>query len=201
MRFFRVFWRTLIILGVLLSSFGSVSASAETLTDMEVLLQSMTPEEKVGQLFLVTFEGATVEEGSDIYKLITEYHIGGVVLLAENDNFTSEDTLAQAQNLIASLQQLEWDTTESASIGEGINTTGQPAYVPLFVGISQTGNGFPTDQILSGLTKTPSQMAIGATWDLDLASQAGETLGRELNALGFNLYLGPNLDVLEVFQQ
>ncbi len=198
MRFFRVFWRTLIILGVLLSSFGSVSASAETLTDMEVLLQSMTPEEKVGQLFLVTFEGATVEEGSDIYKLITEYHIGGVVLLAENDNFTSEDTLAQAQNLIASLQQLEWDTTESASIGEGINTTGQPAYVPLFVGISQTGNGFPTDQILSGLTKTPSQMAIGATWDLDLASQAGETLGRELNALGFNLYLGPNLDVLEV---
>ena len=198
MRFFRVLWRTLIILGVLLSSFGSIPVAADTLTDAEALLQSMTPEEKVGQLFLVTFEGATVEEGSDIYKLITDYHIGGVVLLAENDNFTSEDTLVQAQNLIASLQQLEWDTTESASIGEGINATEQPAYVPLFVGISQTGNGFPTDQILSGLTKTPSQMAIGATWNLDLASQAGETLGHELNALGFNLYLGPNLDVLEV---
>lgn len=198
MRFFRVLWRTLIILGVLLSSFGSIPVAADTLTDTEALLQSMTPEEKVGQLFLVTFEGATVEEGSDIYKLITDYHIGGVVLLAENDNFTSEDTLVQAQNLIASLQQLEWDTTESASIGEGINATEQPAYVPLFIGIPQTGNGFPTDQILSGLTETPSQMAIGATWDLDLASQAGETLGRELNALGFNLYLGPNLDVLEV---
>jgi beta-N-acetylhexosaminidase len=197
-RFFRVLWRTLIILGVLLSSFGSIPVAADTLTDAEALLQSMTPEEKVGQLFLVTFEGATVEEGSDIYKLITDYHIGGVVLLAENDNFTSEDTLVQAQNLIASLQQLEWDTTESASIGEGINATEQPAYVPLFIGIPQTGNGFPTDQILSGLTETPSQMAIGATWDLDLASQAGETLGRELNALGFNLYLGPNLDVLEV---
>ena len=198
MRFFRVLWRTLIILGVLLSSFGSIPVAADTLTDAEALLQSMTPEEKVGQLFLVTFEGATVEEGSDIYKLITDYHIGGVVLLAENDNFTSEDTLVQAQNLIASLQQLEWDTTESASIGESINVTKQPAYVPLFIGIPQTGNGFPTDQILSGLTETPSQMAIGATWDLDLASQAGETLGRELNALGFNLYLGPNLDVLEV---
>lgn len=198
MRFFRVLWRTLIILGVLLSSFGSIPVAADTLTDAEALLQSMTPEEKVGQLFLVTFEGATVEEGSDIYKLITDYHIGGGGLLAENDNFTSEDTLVQAQNLIASLQQLEWDTTESASIGEGINATEQPAYVPLFIGIPQTGNGFPTDQILSGLTETPSQMAIGATWDLDLASQAGETLGRELNALGFNLYLGPNLDVLEV---
>lgn len=198
MRFFRVLWRTLIILGVLLSSFGSIPVAAENLTDTEVLLQSMTPEEKVGQLFLVTFEGSTIEEGSDIYRLIKEYHIGGVVLLAENDNFTSEDILVQTQNLIASLQQLEWDTTESDSAAEGINSTEQPAYVPLFIGIPHTGNGFPTDQILSGLTKIPSQMAIGATWDLDLASQVGETLGRELNALGFNLYLGPNLDVLEV---
>ena len=197
MRFFRVLWRTLIILGVLLSSFGRVSASAETLTDMEVLLQSMTPEEKVGQLFLVTFDGSTLEEDSDIYRLINEYHIGGVVLLAENDNFTSEDTLAQAQNLIAGLQQLEWDATSAASAGEDISAADAPAYVPLFIGIPQTGNGLPTDQILSGLTAIPSQMAVGATWNLDLASQVGETLGSELNALGFNLYLGPNLDVLE----
>ena len=175
MRFFKAFWRTLIILGVLSSSLGSLPVAAENLIDAEALLQSMTPEEKVGQLFLVTFEGATVEEGSDIYDLISKYHIGGVVLLAENDNFTSEDTLAQAQNLIASLQQLEWDTTESASVGEGISATDQPAYVPLFIGIPQTGNGLPTDQILSGLTQIPSQMAIGATWDLSLASQVGET--------------------------
>ena len=197
MRLFRVLWRTLIVLGVLLSSFGSIPVAAENLADSEALLLTMTPEEKVGQLFLVTFEGAAVEEGSDIYDLISRYHIGGVVLLAENDNFTSEDTLAQAQTLITSLQQLEWDTTEPASNDEDINSTEQPAYVPLFIGIPQTGNGFPTDQILSGLTEIPSQMAIGATWDLDLASQVGDTLGRELNALGFNLYLGPNLDVLE----
>ena len=198
MRFSRVFWRTLIVLGVLLSSFGSFPVAAGNLTNAEALLQDMTPEEKVGQLFLVTFEGSTLEEDSDIYNLISRYHVGGVALLAENNNFRSEDTLAQAQSLIADLQQLEWDTTELDSGDEDISPTEQPAYVPLFIGIPQTGNGLPTDQILSGLTEIPSQMAIGATWDLDLAAQVGETLGRELNALGFNLYLGPNLDVLEV---
>lgn len=184
----------LIILGVLLSSFGGAPVKAESASTADTLLQAMTPEEKVGQLFLVTFEGATVEEGSAIYDLISEYHIGGVVLLAENNNFSSEDTLAQTQTLIAELQQLEWDVTEAGlDVEEGV----QPSYVPLLVGIPQVGNGYPTDQILEGLTQIPSQMAIGATWDLSLASQVGETVGSELDALGFNLYLGPNLDVLE----
>jgi beta-N-acetylhexosaminidase len=40
-------------------------------------------------------------------------------------------------------------------------------------------------------------MAIGATWDTELARQVGAVLGRELSALGFNLYLGPSLDVVE----
>ncbi|MBN2678285.1 MAG: hypothetical protein JXR32_09540 [Anaerolineaceae bacterium] len=40
-------------------------------------------------------------------------------------------------------------------------------------------------------------MAIGATWNTDLASQAGSVVGKELRALGINLLLGPSLDVLE----
>ena len=70
-------------------------------------------------------------------------------------------------------------------------------YVPLFMGISQEGDGVPYDQILSGLTPIPSLMAIGATWRTDLAQQVGAVQGRELSALGFNLYLGPSLDVVE----
>ena len=56
----------------------------------------------------------------------------------------------------------------------------------------------PTDQILSGLTPLPSEMAIGATWSPELARRVGEVNGRELSALGFNLFLGPSLDVLEM---
>lgn len=193
-----VLWRSFTAVVLIMAAIGSSPVSAATVADPQVVLESMTPEEKVGQLFLVTFEGASLDEESEIYQLISEYHIGGVVLLAENDNFTSDDTLVQAQTLISALQQLEWDTTDLASNVEDITATEQPAYVPLFIGIPQTGNGLPTDQILSGLTQIPSQMAVGAAWDLALASQVGETLGRELNALGFNLFLGPNLDVLEV---
>jgi len=190
--FSKIFWNLILVI-ILLFGVGIQSASADDLYDAETLLQSMTPEEKVGQLFLVTFEGTAVEEDTEIYELITQYHIGGVVLLAENNNFVSEDVLSQTQALINALQSLEWaDSTEEP----GPNDTGD-AYIPLFIGIPQIGNGFSGDEILSGLTKLPSQMSIGATWDIDLATQIGEVLGSELSTLGFNLYLGPNLDVLE----
>jgi len=69
--------------------------------------------------------------------------------------------------------------------------------VPLFVGISQEGDGFPNDQLLSGMTPLPNEMAIGAAWKTEYALQAGSILGDELSSIGFNLFLGPSLDVLE----
>ncbi|MCE1254978.1 MAG: hypothetical protein LWX83_15705, partial [Anaerolineae bacterium] len=44
------------------------------------LLSRMSPAEKVGQLFLITFNGTGVAADSKIYELISKYHIGGVVL-------------------------------------------------------------------------------------------------------------------------
>jgi hypothetical protein len=40
-------------------------------------------------------------------------------------------------------------------------------------------------------------MSIGATWNPDLAKQVGAVMGKEMAALGFNLYLGPSLDVID----
>lgn len=40
-------------------------------------------------------------------------------------------------------------------------------------------------------------MAIGATWNIEMAREVGKILGKELEALGFNLLLGPPLDVLD----
>jgi beta-N-acetylhexosaminidase len=65
------------------------------------------------------------------------------------------------------------------------------------MGISQDGDGYPNDQILSGLTQLPDLMALGATWNTGLAEQVGAISGKELSSLGFNLYFGPSLDVLE----
>ncbi|MBN2115124.1 MAG: hypothetical protein JW730_01045 [Anaerolineales bacterium] len=161
----------------------------------QAILASMTPEERVGQLFLVTFLGTDTHDQTRIYDLIANHHVGGVVLLAGNDNFLPEpDTISSAHHLISALQVIESDaTTRSEADPQSVDNV----YVPLFVGISQEGNGTPYDQILSGLTPLPNSMAIGATWKTELAWQVGSVQGSELSALGFNLYFGPSLDVVE----
>lgn len=197
MRLIRLFLLTLFLLALL--PFSAQAQSSTPPAAVRVLLNSMTPEEKVGQLFLVSFNGADVAAGTQIHELITRYHVGGVVLSAGNDNFEAANPITGAHTLIDSLQQLEWDHSISASRSTD-PSTGQvsfPVYVPLFVGVAQEGDGSPADQILSGLTPLPSEMAIGATWNTTYARQVGEVRGRELSALGFNLMIGPSLDVLE----
>ncbi|HJR79297.1 MAG TPA: glycoside hydrolase family 3 N-terminal domain-containing protein [Anaerolineales bacterium] len=160
--------------------------------EVQATLAAMTPEERVGQLFLVTLRGTDVSPESQIYDLIANHHVGGVVLMAENNNFVEEpDTLTAAQQLIGELQTIEWDATERST--QAIRNV----YAPLFIGISQEGDGVPHDQIFSGLTPLPGPMAVGATWNTDLAQQVGAVLGSELSALGFNFLLGPSLDVVE----
>jgi len=164
------------------------------------LLAKMTPEEKVGQLFLVTFKGKQVGEGTPIFDLIVNRHIGGLVLTANNDNFTGpEDTLSGVFQLTTALQQDAWNGLQPTNTDSQTQPTPPPRqYVPLFIGISQEGDGYPYDQILNGVTTLPNEMAIGATWDPNLASQVGSVQGSELVSLGFNLWFGPSLDVLDV---
>jgi beta-N-acetylhexosaminidase len=186
----------LIFIVSFIQSTPTARAEAQIQTSqVQAILASMTPEERVGQLFLVTFQGIDTHDQTQIYDLIANYHVGGVVLLSGNDNFLpAPDTIPTAYQLISALQTIEAETATTA--GTGAQADGH-VYVPLFVGISQEGDGTPHDQILSGLTPLPNLMAIGATWNTDLAQQVGAVMGNELSALGFNLYLGPSLDVVE----
>lgn len=166
------------------------------------LLARMTPEQKIGQIFLVTFKGTEIGPESGIFELITKYNIGGVVLSAKNNNIPADDpalgtTIDQVYNMIRQHQINRWTASQ---ISQDIPSDEQgivPEYIPLFIGIAQEGDGYPYDQILSGLTPLPNQMAIGATWKPDLSRQVGSALGEDLANLGVNLLLGPSLDVLE----
>jgi beta-N-acetylhexosaminidase len=184
---------------------GDFQNNVDTELAQQMLIK-MTPQEKVGQLFLVTFTGSNASEKSQIYDLVTHYHVGGVVLRAENDNFVAApDTVSSAYQLVAQLQDDEWQ----ASLNQPANqengtptplpapTTAPSNYIPLFTGISQDGDGHPNDQILNGLTPLPDLMALGATWDASLAEQVGSVAGQELSSMGFNFFLGPSLDVLD----
>ena len=161
------------------------------------MMDRLSPEERVGQLFLVTFDGQDISPESPINDLITNYHIGGVMLKKANDNFSGpEGTTEFAYTLISGLQNIEWQARSNL-----IEVNGEKAFndfIPLYIGISQVGDLYPYDQIINGLTPIPSQMAIGASWNTALAEKAGDILGEELSALGFNLFFGPSLDVLDI---
>ncbi len=165
------------------------------------LMATMTPEEKVGQLFLVSFKGTDTGEKSQIYDLVANRQIGGVILSSANDNFTGADqTLADAYTLTSNLQSIALSSSVNNSLGTSLLNLNQTVNIPLFIAISQEGDQFPYDQILSGMTALPDEMAIGATWNTELATQVGSVLGEELHNLGFNMIIGPCLDVLDVVQ-
>lgn len=192
----------LILISLLFPLRIGYSAADEQINDIEVkvqdLFQKMTPEEKVGQLFLVAFRGREVTEKSEIYDLIVNRHVGGVVLNLANDNFTSLNTIENTYQLTKTLQQREWEGSIVFESNETNTNSTQPSnYIPIFIAISQEGDSYPYNSIINGVTTLPSQLAIGATWDLNLAEGAGNVLGEELSALGFNMLLGPSLDVLD----
>jgi beta-N-acetylhexosaminidase len=168
----------------------------------QALLERMTDAERVGQLFLVTFRGVEVGEETSVYDLITSHHAGGVVLLAENDNFgiaqeTSEGVVPKVLSTSRQVQLNRWSYAQQERPDPATGQPYTPQYIPLFVGMTQEGDGWPNDQLLTGVTRLPSLMAIGATWDTKFAEQTGLTLGSELTAIGINLLLGPSLDILE----
>jgi beta-N-acetylhexosaminidase len=162
------------------------------------LLEKLTPEERVGQLFLVTFNGTDAGPDSPIYDLVVNHYIGGVVLLASNDNFISGgQILNQTLTLNRELQLDRWAASQNSRTNPITNETFTPSFIPLFIGIQQEGDGAPYDQLLSGLTPLPNEMAIGSTWNPEMANKVGNVTGKELSALGFNMLLGPSLDVLQ----
>jgi beta-N-acetylhexosaminidase len=146
-------------------------------------LSAMTVEEKVGQIFLVTFVGSDASPGSDIARLVREDQVGGVVLLSANSNFVnSTNTPRQVAELANALQALSMESG---------------AQVPLFVAIDHEGDGYPYTRITGGTTPLPNAMAIGATWSPENARDVGQITGLELAAMGINLLLGPVVDVLD----
>ena len=185
------------------SATPSSNESVDPAEPARLLLDSLTPEERVGQLFLITFLGTDTGPESQIFDLITNYHVGGVVLLADNDNISLGDqtpgsTVIETSSLIRQLQTIRWEASrlefENPTDGELFT----PSFIPLFVGLSQEGDGYAFDQIINDLTTLPNQMVLGATWNPEYARKTAEVLGNELSALGVNFLMGPALDILEV---
>ncbi len=170
-------------------------ASRAQAISAEAILAAMSPAERVGQLFVVSFYGASANLGSSIYDLVTNLKIGGVILSAVDDNIT--DTVQIPTQVLSLTNQLQDAAVVGSQTPRQQGGADLPPYVPLLTAINHEGDGYPFTEIQSGISALPNEMAIGATWDPAQAQATGRIVGAELSALGINMLLGPSLDVLE----
>ena len=192
-------WGLLIILLVVPFNLGVTPFVSPENDLASGLLDSMTPGERVGQLFIVTLTGSAVTPSDQIIDLIVDYHVSGILLKRGNDNYADQpETHNALQALIGNLQESRYEAALSSGDDELLFTSDSSSvYIPLFIVSEEPGSANGIPEILDGMTEIPSQMSIGATWNPALAQEAGEILGAELEALGINMVIGPSLDVLE----
>lgn len=149
---------------------------------VENIVGSMTLNEKVGQLFVVELSSLESSRKSVKAKELTKtmkkslsyYPIGGVILYSR-DIKTPKQTKRLLENL-----QAECD-------------------IPLFTCVDEEGgevSRIASNSKMKAKTVSP-MLSIGQTGETKNAKEAGQTIGKELNKLGFNVDFAPVADVLD----
>jgi beta-N-acetylhexosaminidase len=216
-KFYILLLELIVILSFASNSISVAAQGPVQTTDpaVETIFRILTPQERVGQLFMVSFNGADISPNSDIAELIQKYRIGGVLISAQNENFVNnQNTPVQVLALTNNLQLLA-NQAPPPQPGDALTTTTvvtspvitptmpvtdtSEVYtpLPLFIAVNHEGDSFPETQIRNGLAPIPSQMALGATWHTENARWVGRVVGHDLSLIGVNMLLGPSLDVLD----
>jgi beta-N-acetylhexosaminidase len=183
---------------------GAVAEDVDSGVDefVDQIFESLTSEEKIGQLVMVSFGGPDAPPDSDISRLIIEGKVGSVYLNYFHCNILNGDggdpswcqQVADDPDTPAQVARLANDLQQQAS--ESFQREGHDFFLPLLIAVDHEGDGYPLTHLRNRFTPIPSQMAIGATWDVDLAEMVGEVVGRDLAAVGVNMLLGPVVDVM-----
>jgi len=121
---------------------------------------------------VIGFDGITVD--AELRRLISEYHIGGVILFARN--------VQSPQQVAALTKELQKTALENGSPG-------------LFIAVDQEGGRVARLTEDKGFTEFPSAMAIGATGDPENAYRMASAMAAEMRAVGINVDFAPDLDV------
>jgi len=136
--------------------------------------------EKIGQMVMVGFRGTEVTKSDPIYKMIAEYHIGGVVLYSRD--LPSKESLKRNVLSPSQLKKLNADL-------QAINTT------KLLIGIDEEGGFVTRLSIEDGFEYHKSHQAIGTIANLDSTRLWAANMAKELALLGINMNFGPVLDL------
>lgn len=169
----------------LLTATTIVTSLAQTTTTItasllpKVVLDGLTLEQKVCQMFMVTPEALTgispmTEVGSGTQKAIADYPVGGIIYFAKN--MTSQE---QMKKMISTTQ----------GYAEGACGIG------LFTAVDEEGGEVARCAQKLGTTRFESMAHYGVLNDSRTAYNIGSTIGKDLKGLGFNVDFAPVADV------
>jgi beta-N-acetylhexosaminidase len=137
--------------------------------DIPSLIDSMTLDEKIGQMMIAGIEGTTTTP--ETINLIEDYKIGGVIFFSKNLT-----AVGQTLDLVNSIKR--------------INSSNK---VPLFLSVDQEGGRIT--RLPGDIRELPTNQAIGLKNDPEFSYQIGKILAQELKTFGMNLNFAPVVDV------
>jgi beta-N-acetylhexosaminidase len=140
---------------------------------IDLIVNKMTLDQKLGQMMIVQFTGATYS--LPISTMLSQYNVGAVLVFTANGNVVDKGQLTGL------IQQMKSGSTT----------------IPLAVAIDQEGG--PVDRLVNLDGPRPSAATIGATNDPNQARQDGMQDAKDLASYGFNLNLAPVVDVTNVY--
>lgn len=135
--------------------------------------------EKIGQLFMIGFEGATLSKNDPVAVDIVKRNLGGVVLfdtlLAKKCATNNIISPAQVADLTSTLQDL--------------------AAGNLLIAVDQEGGRVARLKEQHGFPATPDAETLGRTGDPGETTRCSHQVARMLNSLGINFNLAPVVDL------
>lgn len=140
-----------------------------TISQVDVLMEEMSLEEKIGQLLIVGMEGKTY--GEELDRLIRQYHVGGIILLGKNISYP------------AGMLKLLNESKKANADYE----------IPLFISVDEEGGR--VSRLPSSMKKLPAAEYFGRIGDEMLSFETGAYLADLLRAFGYNMNYAPVLDV------
>lgn len=146
---------------------------------VEKIVNNMTLEEKVGQIFMVVPEAVDNDGGSttvfteNIEKEVEKYNLGGYILFAPN--------------IV--------DTTQTQELIKGFKKCSK---IQPFIGVDEEGGRVARigKNSAMGVEKIEPMAQIGKSQNYERANEVGTTIGKYIKNLGFNLDFAPDTDVL-----
>lgn len=146
------------------------TGSDDSIGDMvEKTLNSMSTAEKIGQMFILGFDGT--EPGADIKDMIKTRYIGGVILFQRNVKYPGQ----------------------LLTLNNSIREINGASRVPLIISVDEEGGR--VSRMPDQLKDMPAALSVGNTKNSRYAYDIGGMLAGEIAAFGFNTDFAPVLDI------